>query len=86
MTYNSTNSIIAGLDMRSVFLLGILMVSLFLYGCGRKGPLRLPEHQVHAGAAVSVPVSPDTGAQPTGSEVSASQISNDPSTQPAGQP
>jgi len=34
--------------MRSGTFLVILMILMFLPGCGRKGPLRLPEHQAHA--------------------------------------
>jgi len=34
--------------MRSGTCIVILMVLMLLPGCGRKGPLRLPEHQAHA--------------------------------------
>ena len=44
MTYNPANKIIAGINMRSGIIM-ILILAFSLQGCGRKGPLKLPENQ-----------------------------------------
>jgi len=67
--------------MRSGFLLGVLMIALLLQGCGRKGPLRLPDKQVQAHAIPATPEVQNTDAGQTDAQKSDSL-----STQPASQP
>jgi predicted small lipoprotein YifL len=55
LTYNLPNKIIAGINMRSGIIM-ILILAFLLPGCGRKGPLRLPEKQAQTG--IQAPVEP----------------------------
>ena len=45
-----TNKIIPGINMRSgIIMILILILAFSLQGCGRKGPLKLPETHVQTG-------------------------------------
>jgi predicted small lipoprotein YifL len=67
--------------MRSGFFIGILIIAITLQGCGRKGPLRLPDHHTQAPAPVIAPdvPKPDT---PQDAPNPGSQTPNTPSIQP----